>query len=138
DLGTGGGFPGLVVSILAAERAPNLSVIAVESDVRKATFLRTVVREAGLQTSIISDRIEALEPLEANILSARALAPLPKLLSLIKPHLAENAEAVFPKGEGYEAEVSESLETWSFRIDTYPSKTNPGAAILKLGDIERV
>lgn len=138
DLGTGGGFPGLVVAILAAEKAPLLRIVCVESDLRKATFLRSVARETGLQTKVISERIEEVEPLGADYLSARALAPLPKLLPFAKRHLAPSGVALFLKGMGREAEIAESLETWSFRIDTYPSKTDPSAAILKLGDIERV
>lgn len=138
DLGTGGGFPGLVVAILAVERRPELETTCVESDLRKATFLRTVVRETGLRTKVLPARIEELSPLQASILSARALAPLPQLLSFAERHLAPHGEAIFLKGTEHEAEIAESLETWSFRVNTYPSKTNPGAAVLKIGDIERV
>lgn len=138
DIGTGGGFPGLIVAILAAERAPELRVVCVESDTRKATFLRTVARETGIDVEVISERGETLAPLNANVVSARAFAPLVKLLDHTERHLAPDGQAIFLKGAGYEAEVSESLETWAFQLDTYPSKTDPAATILKLGDIHRV
>lgn len=138
DFGTGGGFPGLIVAILAAERSPETKVICVESDTRKATFLRTVVRETGIDAKVVSDRVEQIDPIGARVVSARALAPLPRLLAYAHRHLAPGGEAIFLKGAGYDAEVAESLETWSFRLDTYPSKTDPSATILKLGDIQRV
>lgn len=138
DFGTGGGFPGVVVAILAAERTPGLRVVCVESDTRKATFLRTVLRETGVDAEVISQRVEELAPLGAAVVSARALAPLKTLLAYAERHLATDGQAIFLKGSGYEVEVRESLETWSFRLDTYPSKTDPTATILKLGDIHRV
>lgn len=138
DLGTGGGFPGVVIAILAAERNPDLSVTCVESDLRKATFLRTVLRETGVSGSVIAERIEAVEPLSADVVSARALAPLPKLLELAEPHLAPGGVALFPKGAEHDAELKEALETWSFRADKIRSRTHPEAVILRIGEIERV
>lgn len=138
DLGTGGGFPGLIVAILAAEARPALRVVCVESDLRKATFLRAVVRETGIQAEILSKRIEDVPPLGADVLSARALAPLVILLGFAERHLAPDGVALFPKGETYRQEVSESLASWSFELDTYPSKTTSEATILRLGDIRRV
>lgn len=138
DLGTGGGFPGLVVAILADELRPDMRVICVESDQRKATFLRTVVRETGIGAEIVVGRIEEVPPIGADIISARALAALPKLLSYAQRHLRPGGEALFLKGAAHEKEVSEALESWSFRLDTYPSKTDPDATILKIGDIRRV
>lgn len=138
DLGSGGGFPGLVVAILAAESRPGLHVTCVESDKRKATFLRTVVRETGVTAEIVSKRIEDAPPLEADVISARALAPLDGLLSLAERHLKPGGTAIFPKGANHAAEVTGALVNWSFELDTYPSKTDSDATILKLGDIRRV
>jgi 16S rRNA (guanine527-N7)-methyltransferase len=138
DLGAGGGFPGLIVAILAAERQPGLRVTCVESDKRKATFLRSVVREAGISADIVADRIEAVPPLGAQVVSARALAPLAGLLALGTRHLAPGGTAIFPKGAAWKDEVAEALESWAFRLDTYPSKTDSDATILNLGDIRRV
>lgn len=138
DIGTGGGFPGLIIAILAAEKRQDLRVTCIESDLRKATFLRTVVRETGVNTSVISKRIEQVDPLGADILSARALAPLTKLLGFAERHLAADGQALFPKGATHATEVSEALENWQFQADTYASKTDPEAVILSLGEIRRV
>lgn len=138
DLGTGGGFPGMIVAILAADRRPDLHVSCVESDTRKATFLRTVARACGIQVDVISRRIEEIEPMSADILSARALAPLTVLLDYADRHLSPSGEAVFLKGASFEKEIAEALETWAFELDTYPSETDPDATLLKLKEIRRV
>ncbi|MBV7380076.1 16S rRNA (guanine(527)-N(7))-methyltransferase RsmG [Maritimibacter dapengensis] len=137
DLGTGGGFPGLIVAIMAADVRPDLRVTCVESDSRKATFLRTVLRETGVSATVLNKRIEAVEPLAADVVSARALAPLPRLLDFADRHLAENGTALFSKGEGYEKEFQDALETWRFQVDKIPSRTNSEAVILRVGEIER-
>lgn len=138
DLGSGGGFPGLIVAILAAELSPALDVVLVESDRRKAEFLRTVGRELGLNISVICDRIEGLEPLQADYISARALAPLHALCGFADLHLKPSGKAVFLKGANFREELHEALEKWSFSKEEYLSKTNQEAAILCLGDIRRV
>ena len=137
DMGTGGGFPGLIVAILAQEADPDRNTICIESDLRKATFLRTVVRETGANATIISKRIEAVAPLEADVVSARALASLTNLLGFADQHLKAGGIAIFLKGENYSAEVEEALEKWRFELDTYPSNTNPNAVVLKIGDLRR-
>lgn len=138
DLGSGGGFPGAVVAILAADLRPELKIILVEADQRKATFLRTVLRETGVSGDVLSARIEDIEPLKADILSARALAPLDRLLAYAERHLAPSAEALFPKGENVEAEIAEALEHWRFRCKRYPSITDANSTVLSIGEITRV
>lgn len=138
DIGTGGGFPGLVIAIMADVSRPGLRVTCVESDQRKATFLRTVVRETGISADVVAQRIEDLDPMCADVVSARALAPLVELVGYADRHLREGGTAIFPKGAGYRAEVSQALEKWFFQMDTYPSKTDPQGNILKLGEIHRV
>ncbi len=138
DLGSGGGFPGAVVAILASELRPSLQVTMVESDQRKAAFLRSVLRETGVTGHVIADRAEMVEPLAADILSARALAPLSTLLGYAERHLAVGGRALFPKGKKAEAEVAEALEHWRFDCERYSSKTDAEAVILSIGDIQRV
>lgn len=138
DLGSGGGFPGLVVAILAAEARPELRVTCIESDQRKATFLRTVARDTGIEVEVVAERIEEVAPLGADVVSARALAPLDKLIGYAAPHLAPGGIALFLKGTGYEAEVDRALASWAFRLDTIASRTDSASAILKAGDIRRV
>lgn len=138
DLGAGGGFPGLVVAVLLKERSPETKMTLVESDKRKATFLRTAVRELAVNTDVVSERIEGLTPLNADVLSARALAPLVKLCEFAERHLAPSGVALFPKGANHAEELKEALASWTFKSQEFPSKTNLNAVILKLGDIARV
>jgi 16S rRNA (guanine527-N7)-methyltransferase len=138
DLGSGGGFPGLIVAILAAEVRSALRVTLVESDQRKAVFLRTVAQRAGVPVTVLADRIEAIPPLGADVLSARALAPLTSLLDYASHHLAPSGTALFPKGANWRAEVDEALERWRFRCENLPSATSPDGAILRIGEIHRV
>ncbi len=137
DLGSGAGLPGIVIAILAAEVNPRLSVICLESDQRKAAFLRTVSRELGLPVPVIANRIEETAPLEADIVSARALAPLADLLSYARRHLKSDGKAIFPKGSGYLGEIEQARGEWVFDIETVPSKTDESGAILILGGIRR-
>ncbi|WP_126975243.1 16S rRNA (guanine(527)-N(7))-methyltransferase RsmG [Frigidibacter oleivorans] len=138
DLGSGGGFPGLVVAILAAERAPGLAVTLVESDVRKAAFLSTVARETGLNVRVLADRIEAVAPLSADVLSARALAPLPQLLAFAERHLAPGGRALLPKGANHAAEIAEALASWRFDLQKHPSQTDSQAVILEVTGVAHV
>ena len=135
DLGSGGGFPGLVVAIAARDVQSGLEMHLVESDQRKATFLRTVSRETQTPVVVHATRVEDLVPLGADVVSARALAPLPGLLSMVRRHLAPKGVALLPKGKSYESETLSARELWRFSLDTFPSETDPGAAILKIGDL---
>lgn len=138
DLGSGGGFPGAVVAVLAKELRPDLEVFLVESDQRKAAFLRSVLRETDVVATVVVGRIEEVEPLHADILSARALAGLDGLLSYADRHLEKTGRALFLKGKKAGDEVEQALEHWRFDCETYSSKTDAEAVILSIGDIERV
>lgn len=138
DLGSGGGFPGLVVAVLAKELRPELSVTLVESDTRKATFLRTVIRELKLPATVIDARIEAVEPLQADVLSARALADLTQLLGFADLHRKHEGIALFPKGATWKKEVQEAQQSWRFEYERFTSKTEAEAVILRIGEIEHV
>ncbi len=137
DLGSGGGFPGLVLAILT-RNTPDLKFVLVEADQRKMTFLKAVVRTLGLETRVLAGRIEEIEPLEADIVSARALAPLSILLEFSERHMKLSGTALFPKGEKADAEIAEALESWSFDCEKHRSLTDASAAILRIGEIKRV
>lgn len=137
DLGSGAGFPGLVIAILADESGA-YQVTLVESDQRKAAFLRAVSRELGLKVTVLADRIEEVKPQNAEVVSARALAPLTKLLEYAQTHLSADGLALFPKGEKADAEIAEALEQWHFRCEKHPSITDARSSILSIGGIQRV
>ncbi len=138
DLGSGGGFPGIVVAILTLGGKTNHEVILVESDQRKSVFLRTAIRELGLNAKVISDRVEQIKSLNADIISARALSDLSSLLEYTQIHLKVDGIALFPKGARWEEEHSDAQLIWSYSCEPIKSTTNPLAAVLKIKDIARV
>jgi 16S rRNA (guanine527-N7)-methyltransferase len=137
DLGSGGGFPGLVVAVLAKEKRPQLRVALVESDLRKATFLRQAVQNLGLSAEVIRHRIEALPALKADVLSARALASLADLLGYASTHLQPDGVAIFPKGARFKEELAEARKSWNFNLEQHPSLSDPEAAILVIRNLHR-
>lgn len=139
DLGSGGGFPGLVIAILAQEKDPGCRITLVESDQRKATFLRQAARELGLlKVTVLAERIEALSPLAADVLSARALAALPQLCHFALRHLSPTGLALFPKGAQHLDEVAQARHDWHFDLSTFPSDTDPAAVVLAMKAIQHV
>ena len=138
DVGSGGGFPGLVVAILARELKPDLHVTLVESDLRKATFLRQAAQTLRLPARVLSERIESLAPLAADVFSARALAPLQDLLAYAERHMAPTGAAILPKGARYADELASAKASWRFDVDVRPSLSDAEAAILVIRNIHRV
>ena len=138
DIGSGGGFPGLVIAICALENAPEATHTLIESDLRKSTFLRTVIRELGLNAKVLQERIENVRPLEADVVSARALASLDLLCEFSARHLGPEGKAVFLKGRTVDQEIEQAKNAWTFELRKVPSKTDPEAAIVILEGIERV
>lgn len=138
DLGSGGGFPGIVVCILAQGQGADQTFTLVESDQRKSTFLRTAIRELSLDARVLTQRIDEIAPMQADILSARALADLDALLGFAEMHLKPGGTALLPKGAQWEKEHRDAQIQWSYDCDPIKSKTNPDAAILKIKDIARV
>ena len=132
DLGSGGGFPGMVIAILAKELGSPKKVTLVESDLRKSTFLRTVARETGIDVDIQSERIENCRPLNADVLSARALADLTTLLSFADRHLTDTGVCLFLKGATWRKELANAQSSWRFDLEVAKSKTEDGPAILRI------
>jgi 16S rRNA (guanine527-N7)-methyltransferase len=143
DLGSGAGFPGLVLALMARGAGQPLDVHLVEADRRKAAFLAEVCRETGLARAVTIHalRVEAL-PLDrlprADIVTARALAPLSDLLSLATPLLAPHGIALFLKGAKVALELTESAKHWKMEADRLPSRTDASGVILRVAAITRV
>ena len=132
DLGSGGGFPGLVTAILLADTAGS-SVHLVESDKRKVAFLRTVSRETGAPANIHAERIEAFVPAHdapVDAVSARALAPLDKLVAYTEKFLLEGAIGVFPKGQQVDAELTALGRDRRFALDRVPSRIQDQSSLV--------
>jgi 16S rRNA (guanine527-N7)-methyltransferase len=132
DLGSGGGFPGVVLALLGAA-----DVHLIEVDQRKCAFLRELNRELGLGMTVHESRIEALEPWEAWSLTSRALAPLPKLLDWAAGFIGPGTVALFLKGEGAAVELTEARKGWKMAAECLRSRTSPTGVILRLTQLER-
>jgi 16S rRNA (guanine527-N7)-methyltransferase len=137
DLGSGGGFPGLVVA-LCMRGVEGALVHLVESNARKCAFLRAVIRETGAPARVHDARIEAVLPSlahELDVVTARALAPLSKLLRLAAPALRAGCIGLFMKGEEARGELTAAERIWNMRAELLPSLTDPKAAIIKVEDL---
>lgn len=137
DLGAGAGFPGLVVAALAAERRPGLAVTLVESDARKCAFLGEAARAMGVTVTVLRQRIEAAPKVGFDVVSARALARLPKLLDLAAPWLAPGGVCLFPKGADHGAELTEAAKRWHSAPEVLPSIAGPAGVVLRLTEVRR-
>lgn len=132
DIGSGGGLPGIVVAI----HHPELTVRLVDSDRRKVAFLQTAIRELDLANcTALSARIEELVPAQAANLSARALAPLDRLMPYLERHLASDGTGWLMKGQNWRAELDAAQQNWKFDVTVHPSQTDPGAVILQIGNL---
>jgi 16S rRNA (guanine527-N7)-methyltransferase len=133
DLGSGGGFPALVIAILANEMQPTLRMSLVESDKRKVAFLRTASRELDLKVQIHAERIEDVERLGSDVVSARALSPLPKLLHYVERHMKPTGTALLHKGTAWQREVEEARRDWRFISRVHQSICDSDAVVLEIG-----
>lgn len=138
DLGSGAGFPGLVIAITR----PDLSVHLIESDQRKCEFLRTVSRETGANVTIHCERIEKLTQNLAppDIITARALKSLSEILTLSAPWILKNPalKLILHKGKSIEAEVINAQKKWLFDEIQTQSQTDPEGAIITLANIRNI
>jgi len=133
DLGSGAGFPGLVLAILGAGE-----VHLIESDARKCAFLREAARVTACPVTIHNARIERLTPWLSDVITARALAPLPRLLALARPFARAGTVVLVPKGRNLAAELTEATKSWTIACDLVPSRTAPASRILRISDFESV
>jgi 16S rRNA (guanine527-N7)-methyltransferase len=140
DLGTGAGFPGLVIAIARLETCAD-TVHLVESNDRKCAFLRHVVRLAGLPVQVHAARMEDVLPKldpRPEIVSARALAPLEALLTATQSLLMTGAVGIFPKGEDVETELTEAARHWRFHVARHASLTSREGCVLVIRDLRPV
>lgn len=131
DLGSGGGFPGLVLAVLR----PDVDLILIESDARKAAFLAETSRKMGLEKPprIVISRIEEAPPANADVVTARALAPLGQLLLWAGRHRSDTAICLFHKGKGWQVELTEAMKDWDIPSQPLTSVTDRDAVILRIG-----
>ncbi|MEJ6389921.1 16S rRNA (guanine(527)-N(7))-methyltransferase RsmG [Gymnodinialimonas ulvae] len=131
DLGSGGGFPGLVIAAMGTENDPDYRVTLVESDIRKCGFLREVARKMGVTVHILSRRIGDIPKQLPDVVSARALSDLSTLIDHAKPHLTPKTQLLFSKGHAWREEVETLPIRWQSICEPVPSVTHPDAVILR-------
>ena len=134
DLGSGAGFPGLVIACALAER-PGASVTLVEKSPRKSEFLEAAIAAQGLPARVLNVRIEDPPRQKFDLVTARALAPLPKLLGYAHGWLKPSGKALLMKGRDVAAEVAEAREAWTFEMSDRASLSSPEGRVLGISSI---
>ncbi len=135
DLGAGAGFPGLVLAILLKGR-PGAQVHLVESMAKRCRFLSEVTAALALPAQVVNARAEDVK-LKVDLVTARAVAPLTRLLGYAQPYMARGARALFLKGQDAEAEIAEARAAWRFDVDILPSHSDPRGRILSIERLSR-
>lgn len=138
DIGSGGGFPAIVVAVLATQLLPQLRFVLVESDHRKAVFLSEAARKLNLPVQVHAQRAEDLAPIGADIVSARAVAPLGDLLPLCHRHLAPAGKCLLLKGKQAMDEIAIARATWKFSVSCVESCTDATARVVIITDLSHV
>lgn len=136
DIGSGAGFPGLVVAI-AGRQGTHVDLI--ESNRRKGAFLRQAIRDTGAPATVHDSRAERIlrawnSPVDR--IAARAVAPLPRLLELAEPLMVKGVPAAFHKGRDFEREIEEATQSWVFDLVRHPSRIS-GGVILDISNLRR-
>ena len=138
DLGAGAGFPGIALALGFRDRGQAARVVMVDSVGKKVAFLRKVIDDLDLDAEARSVRVETLDPAEGfDLVTARAFAPLNKLLGYTAPLLKNGAEGLFFKGRQYQDELTEARKSWTVDPEVIPSQTSDGV-ILRIKEVERV
>jgi 16S rRNA (guanine527-N7)-methyltransferase len=132
DLGSGAGFPGLVLALLLEQQ---LSVTLIEATAKKADFLRAAADRLGLAVKIRNMRSEDCPPQIFDVITSRACAPLPRLLSYAERFTGPNSVCLFLKGQNVGSELTEAHKSWKMKVRQIPSLTDPSAAILELTEL---
>ncbi|MCX7280018.1 MAG: 16S rRNA (guanine(527)-N(7))-methyltransferase RsmG [Alphaproteobacteria bacterium] len=131
DLGSGAGFPGLV---LAAMR-PELAVTLHEATTKKCAFLQAAADRMGLRVAIENARMEDLPPRPFDVVTARACAPLPQLLEYAHRFMSPNSVCLFLKGQNVGSELTEAAKYWNIEVSQVPSQTDPSGAIVTVREL---
>ena len=138
DLGSGAGFPGFVCAILDKGEGRRTAFTLVESNQKKAVFLRAAARTLGLEINVENRRIESVDSAPFDIISARALASLTQLLSYAEQFRGPRTICLFPKGRTVGTELDEAQKRWNFKAESIPSQTDVTSIILRIQEFEHV
>ena len=137
DLGSGAGFPGIVLAVYAKHKLLNWQITLVESIHKKANFLNEVKNKLGLNIDVVNDRIENLKIKKADFITSRALASLEKLFEYSFSFVKKETQLIFPKGVNWRAELEEAQKKWFFTYKNYQSITSQESVILTVNNLRR-
>ncbi len=137
DFGSGAGFPGMVLAVVASEKTPYLNVSLVESVKKKTVYLNEVADKTGTDVEIINDRIENLSSRKFDVVTSRAMTSLSKLLDYTFPFCHAKTLCIFPKGRSYAEELSEAHKKWKFKCDIKPNLISEEGKILIITNISK-
>lgn len=132
DLGSGGGFPGMVIAL-----TQTIDVTLVESDLRKCLFLKNVSRETKSSVKILQSRIESIKEKNFDVITSRALASLDQLCEYSFPLIHSESILLFLKGKNFQKEIDDSRFKWDYELEVFNSKTNPDARVLKISYLKK-
>ena len=135
DVGSGAGFPGLVVALLLRDRKIDCDLVLVEKNPKKGFFLSEVIRKLKLSVEVVNDNIDTLEPLNADILTARAFSELNNLIEIAFRHRKKEGICLFLKGENYRMELDKTLNYWFFDYDIVDSLSSSSGKIIRVKKI---
>ena len=135
DVGAGAGFPGLVVALLLRERKIDCDVVLVEKNAKKVFFLNEVIRKLNLNVKVVNKRVDCIDPLNADILTARAFSELKELIELAHRHRKERGICLFLKGENYRSELDKTLNYWFIDYDVFDSLSKSFGKIIRVKKI---
>ena len=132
DFGSGAGFPGLVIAFISKELKPDLKIVLVEKNKKKALFLNEVVNKIGLNVEILSNNVELIRPQRADVITSRAFGKLDHLLKISYKHQNKDTTALFPKGISFTEEIIISKKKWSYELERIKNIIDSNSFILKI------
>lgn len=138
DFGSGAGFPGMVLAIMAAEKTPYLKVGLIESIRKKTLYLNEVSKITGVDVEIINERIENIKSRQFDVITSRAMASLSELLNYTQKFFKKNTTCIFPKGKSYADEIAEAKKLWNFKCDVVPSEQSDEGVILIITNLSKI
>lgn len=135
DIGSGAGFPAMVLAVMAENRTPSLKITMVESIAKKTLYLKHVKEITAVDVNILNRRIENLREKTFDVITARAVIALKDLLVYAHPLFRKNTLCIFPKGKNFQAEIDEAKKAWFFTYEAIPSQTSTESVILLIRNL---
>ena len=135
DFGSGAGFPGMVIAIMAEEKMPNLKVKLIESIKKKTLYLNAVKDICNVRVQIINDRIENIPSFSADVITSRAMCNLNDLLKYSNKFSNKKTTLIFPKGKSYKEELNIAQKNWNFDCNIFANEINPEGVILVINNL---